>query len=240
LPQELAYGDESKTITLSLSPELSQKLQALRPLSYVCVASDFLHHGHVHIINEARKLGTTIVGILTDAAVESYKGKPAVPFEQRKFIFENIKGVHCVVAQHSLSYTANLRLLKPEFVVHGDNWRNDEQSVVRKAVLAELALFNGQLIEPEFTKLQSLESPIQALTDGKCEGKSDASPPSLPVSPSRSTSSAISTPIRGKSPNSCVDVDQQIQTRCFASVELLNKRKEQQTKDFKPEAAIVN
>jgi cytidyltransferase-like protein len=75
--------------------------------------------GHIHIIHEAAKLGNVIVGILTDDAVLSYKGKSVVPYGHRVTIFQSLKGVTRVVPQTSLNYAINLDLLKPEFVVHG-------------------------------------------------------------------------------------------------------------------------
>ena len=92
-------------------------------LVYVGMVGDFLHHGHINIIEEARKFGNVIVGLLTDRAVASYKRLPVFTFEQRKKIIENIKGVTSVVPQDSLDYIPNIKKIKPNYVVHGDDWK---------------------------------------------------------------------------------------------------------------------
>ncbi len=92
-------------------------------LVYVGMVGDFLHHGHINIIEEAQKLGNVVVGLLTDKAVASYKRLPIFTFEQRKKIVENIKGVTEVIPQDSLDYIPNLKKIKPNYVVHGDDWK---------------------------------------------------------------------------------------------------------------------
>ena len=43
---------------------------------YVGISADLLHHGHINIINEARKFGEVTIGLLTDKAIASYKRLP--------------------------------------------------------------------------------------------------------------------------------------------------------------------
>jgi len=81
------------------------------------MSADLIHPGHLNIINEARKLGEVTVGLLTDKAIASYKRLPALTYEQRKIIMENIKGVSKVVPQETLDYVLNLRILKPDFYI---------------------------------------------------------------------------------------------------------------------------
>jgi phosphoenolpyruvate phosphomutase len=119
---------------------------------YVAMSADLIHHGHINIINEARKLGEVIVGVLTDKAVASYKRLPHMPFEQRKIIVENIKGVSAVVAQETLDYVPNLRKIKPDFVVHGDDWKTGVQRKIRQWVIDVLAEWGGKLVEPKYTE----------------------------------------------------------------------------------------
>ena len=119
---------------------------------YVAMAVDLFHYGHLNIIQEAKKLGKVIVGILTDDAIESYKRLPIFSYEQRKFLVENIKGVDDVVSQNTLDYVPNLRKIKPDYVVHGDDWRTGVQKEIRQRVIDVLTEWNGKLIEPEYTK----------------------------------------------------------------------------------------
>ena len=119
---------------------------------YVGMSTDILHHGHVNIIETARKLGEVTVGLLTDRAIASYKRVPLLSYEQRKKIIENIKGVKEVVPQETLDYIPNLRKLKPDYIVHGTDWRTGVQKETRKRVIEALKEWGGKLVEPEYTK----------------------------------------------------------------------------------------
>ena len=94
---------------------------------YVGMSADLLHPGHINIINEAAKLGDLTVGVLTDTAIANGKRLPFMTYEQRKKVVENIKGVSKVVAQETLDYRDNLNALKPDIVVHGDDWKEGVQ-----------------------------------------------------------------------------------------------------------------
>ncbi len=118
---------------------------------YVGMSADLLHHGHINIIDVARKKGEITVGLLTDGAIASFKRVPLIPFEQRKKIMENIRGVVRVIPQETLDYVPNLRLLKPDYVVHGDDWKTGVQKQTRANVIEALNEWGGQLIEPEYT-----------------------------------------------------------------------------------------
>jgi len=111
-----------------------------------------IHPGHLNIINEARKLGDVIVGLLTDKAIASYKRLPTLKYEQRKIVIENIKGVNEVVPQHELDYSINLRKIKPDFVVHGDDWQKGVQRQTRQKVIDTLSEWGGKLHEVPYTK----------------------------------------------------------------------------------------
>ncbi len=118
---------------------------------YVGMSADLIHPGHLNIINEARKLGEVVVGLLTDEAIASYKRLPTLTFEQRKVVVENIKGVSRVVPQHTLDYVPNLRELRPDYVVHGDDWRTGVQKATRERVIEVLKEWGGQLVEVPYT-----------------------------------------------------------------------------------------
>ena len=120
-------------------------------LVYVGMAADILHHGHVNIINTGSKYGRVVVGLLTDEAIESYKRKPKVTWEKRRLLVEAIKGVHLVVPQTTHDYRPNMRLLRPAFVAHGDDWKTGPQAKVRTQVIETLKEWGGRLIEPTYT-----------------------------------------------------------------------------------------
>ena len=98
---------------------------------YVGMSADLIHPGHLNILKEARKLGDVIVGLLTDSAIASYKRLPYLTYEQRKVVVENLLGVKKVVPQETLDYVSNLRKLKPDYVMHGDDWKVGVQQETR-------------------------------------------------------------------------------------------------------------
>ncbi|MFC1940373.1 phosphoenolpyruvate mutase [Chloroflexota bacterium] len=119
---------------------------------YVGMSADLIHHGHIHILKEAGKIGEVIVGLLTDQAIASYKRLPYLTYEQRKTVVENLKGVSRVVPQKTLDYTNNLREIRPDIVVHGDDWQVGAQVQTRKKVIEVLAEWGGKLVEIEYTR----------------------------------------------------------------------------------------
>lgn len=128
---------------------------------YMCFSTEYIHSGHIAIINKARRLGRLIIGVLSDEAVSSYKRFPLIPFEERKSLIENIAGVESVVVQKTLSYAENLRAIKPDYVVHGNDWCEGFQKPIRQEVCEVLAEYGGKLIEypyssdPKFKELDA-------------------------------------------------------------------------------------
>lgn len=119
---------------------------------YVPMAVDILHTGHLNIIEVARNLGDVTIGLLTDEAIVNYKRLPMLEFEKRKKIVENIKGVKLIVTQDTYDYEPILKKLKPDYLVHGDDWRTGFQSQMRKKIIKLLDEWGGKLVEPEYTK----------------------------------------------------------------------------------------
>ena len=119
---------------------------------YIGMSADLIHHGHLNIIAEGRKLGKVIIGLLTDEAIVSYKRLPLITFDERKRIVESLKGVEEVIPQDTLDYVPNLRKVKPDYVVHGDDWKAGVQREVRQKVIDTLAEWGGELVEPKYTE----------------------------------------------------------------------------------------
>jgi phosphoenolpyruvate phosphomutase len=119
---------------------------------YVGMSADLLHPGHINILKEAAKLGDVIVGLLTDKAIASYKRLPFMTYDQRKEVIENVKGVTKVVKQDTLDYEFNLCQIKPDIVMHGDDWKEGVQFKVRQKVLNIISSWGGELIEIKYTK----------------------------------------------------------------------------------------
>lgn len=119
---------------------------------YIGMSADLIHKGHLNIIKEGQKLGKVVIGLLTDEAIASYKRLPLISFNDRKTIVENLKGVDEVIPQITLDYVPNLKKIKPDFVVHGDDWKTGVQKEVRKKVIKTLNSWGGKLIEPNYTE----------------------------------------------------------------------------------------
>lgn len=122
------------------------------PTVYVGMTVDILHHGHINILEHAAQYGEVIVGVLTDAAVAMHKRQPYLTFEQRKKIVENIKGVSRVVAQEEWDYAPTLRKLRPDVMIHGDDWQRGHQRLYRERAIAAMNEWNGKVVEIPYTQ----------------------------------------------------------------------------------------
>ena len=138
---------------------------------YMCFSAEYLNSAHIAIIKKAQKYGKLTIGVLSDHAIASYKRFPLVPFEERMAIFSNVAGVEKVVEQKELSYAENLRALHPDYVVHGDDWKEGFQRPVRQEVQEILAEYGGQLVEfpyskdPKYKELEALSRAELAMPD---------------------------------------------------------------------------
>ena len=119
---------------------------------YMCFSTDMIHSGHINIIKKAAELGDLTIGVLSDEAIASFKRYPLMPFNERKVLFENISGVKKVVEQKELSYKKILNELKPDIVVHGDDWKEGFQKPIRDEVLEVLNSYGGELVEFPYSK----------------------------------------------------------------------------------------
>ena len=118
---------------------------------YVAMAADIIHLGHINIIEEAKKHGPVVIGLLTDEAIRTYKRDPIISWEKRRRVVSSLNGVSLVIPQTTHDYVENLQVIRPAFVVHGSDWKTGVQSKVRQRVLECLNTFGGKLIEPEYT-----------------------------------------------------------------------------------------
>lgn len=120
---------------------------------YIGMSADLLHPGHLNIVAKAREIGDeVIVGLLTDKAIASYKRLPYMTWEQRKVVIENVKGVTRVIPQETLDYVPNLLKLKPDYVLHGDDWKTGPQAETRKRVIEVMQTWGGQVIDIPYTQ----------------------------------------------------------------------------------------
>lgn len=123
---------------------------------YLGMSADLLHPGHLNIIEQARKYagenGEIIVGLLTDKAIASYKRLPYMSYEQRKIVIENVRGVSRVIPQETLDYVPNLERERPDFVLHGDDWKTGVQAQTRQRIVDVLSKWGGKVIDIPYTQ----------------------------------------------------------------------------------------
>ena len=119
---------------------------------YLGMVADILHPGLINIINEGAKYGDVIIGLYTDKAVAEPKRLPYLTYEQRKAVVENIKNVSEVVPQDEWSYLPNLKSIKPDYIIHGDDWKSGIDAELRNEVYRLMEEQGGEVIEIPYTK----------------------------------------------------------------------------------------
>ncbi len=119
---------------------------------YLGMTADIIHPGIVNIVHQASLHGEVLVGLLTDSAIAPYKRLPYLSYEQRKQVAESLKGVTRVVPQEEWSYVPNLIKYKPDYIIHGDDWKTGILSKVREDVYRVMKEWGGGVIEIPYTQ----------------------------------------------------------------------------------------
>ncbi len=132
---------------------------------YTCFCTDVIHAGHLHIIEEARKYGRVTVGALSDEALIRYNRFPTLPLAERVKLYEALDGVDRVVVQDDMLYDGVLAEYKPDFVIHGDNWREGVEAAIRENVVRALRAYGGELIEVPYTRSEETKKIDRALVE---------------------------------------------------------------------------
>ena len=130
------------------------------------MTADIMHPGLIHIIHEATQYGNVMIGLLTDKAIAYHKRLPYLTYEQRKEVVENIKGVSVVVPQEEWSYIDNLKKYKPDYIIHGDDWKDGPLKEIREQVYEIMNEQGGKVIEIPYTKginSSSLDKEIKSI-----------------------------------------------------------------------------
>lgn len=119
---------------------------------YLGMIADIMHPGLINIINEGARYGNLIIGLFTDKAISTHKRIPYLTYEQREAVVRSIRGVYDVVPQDDWSYVPNLRKYKPDYLIHGDNWREGPEKYLRDEVFKVMQELGGKVIEVPYTK----------------------------------------------------------------------------------------
>ena len=123
----------------------------MKKIVYACFCTDVIHEGHRNILREAKRHGTVVAGVLSDREMVRYNRFPVVSLAERIALLEAEPEVDRVIVQDAIMYDAVISSLKPDFVVHGDNWRGAPMSSIRENVLKNLKKTGGELIEVPYT-----------------------------------------------------------------------------------------
>ena len=118
---------------------------------YTCFCTDVIHEGHMNILREARKYGDVTVGVLSDAAMIRFNRFPTISFEERVQLVRDIPEVSNVVVQDDVFYDKIIHELKPDYVIHGDNWLSGPTKAIRDNVAGLLAEYGGQIVDVPYT-----------------------------------------------------------------------------------------
>ena len=118
---------------------------------YTCFCTDVIHEGHMNILKRASEYGDIYVGVLSDEAMVGFNRFPTISLEQRMEIVRETGLVKEVLIQHDVMYDQILSEIKPDYVVHGDNWSEGPEKAIRDNVIANLEKHGGELIELPYT-----------------------------------------------------------------------------------------
>lgn len=135
------------------------------PVVYTALGTDVIHEGHLNILRHAREYGTVIVGALSDKALIRYSRFPTVSQEERVKLYESLEGVSRVIIQDDYLYDNVIATLKPDYVVHGDNWQNGPERAIRNNIEGLLATYGGTLIEVPYTRSEQARKVDQQLRE---------------------------------------------------------------------------
>ncbi len=118
---------------------------------YTCFCTDIIHEGHLNIINEAKKYGEVYVGILTDEAMIKFDRFPTITFDERIELVKKIGGIKDILIQDKIMYDDIIKTLRPDYVIHGDNWKSGKLKPIRDNVERALNEYGGKIIDVPYT-----------------------------------------------------------------------------------------
>lgn len=118
---------------------------------YTCFCTDVIHEGHLNILREASRYGDVYVGVLSDGAMVGFNRFPTISLKERMEIVKETGLVHEVLIQDEVTYDKVMESLRPDYIVHGDNWKEGPENFIRENVLQNIKRWGGELIEVPYT-----------------------------------------------------------------------------------------
>ena len=124
---------------------------------YACFTTDVIHEGHLNIIRVAKSYGRLVVGVMSDKALVRFDRFPTKTEEERIEMIRALDGVSDVILQDTVMYDKVIASLKPDYVIHGDNWLTGPTKAIRDNVKASLDTYGGQIIDVPYTRNDSVK-----------------------------------------------------------------------------------
>ena len=124
---------------------------------YILFATDVIHEGHINVVKEAKKYGKVIGGVLCDAAMIRFNRFPTVSFDERVRMVKDIPEVDEVIVQNETLYENTLRKIKPDYVIHGDNWCEGPEKAIRDNAIRVMNELGGEVIEVPYTRNENVK-----------------------------------------------------------------------------------
>lgn len=126
---------------------------------YMCFCTDIIHEGHLNIINEAKKYGDEIIiGVLSDAAMIRYNRFPVLSFNERFEMIQHLDGVSQVIVQNDVMYDDVIEKIRPDYIIHGDNWLTGPMSAIRKNAVSLMEKYGGKVIDVPYTYSEEIKA----------------------------------------------------------------------------------
>ena len=125
------------------------------------MSADIIHPGHIDLLLQAAQLGQVTVALNTDDVIRKKKSRePAMTWEERKTVVEQLKPVHAVVPNDYVDYVGVIKEIQPDIVIHGDDWSPEVIEGVRTA----LQTYGGELILTDYNTYESSSTKIRRKT----------------------------------------------------------------------------
>ena len=124
---------------------------------YMLFATDVIHEGHINVVKEAKKYGKVFGGVLCDAAMIRFNRFPTVSFDERVRMVKDIPEVDEVIVQNETLYENTLRKIKPDYVIHGDNWCEGPEKAIRDNAIRVMNELGGEVIEVPYTRNENVK-----------------------------------------------------------------------------------
>lgn len=135
-------------------------MKSNNPIVYTCFCTDIIHEGHLNLIDVAKEYGDVVVGVLCDSEMVKYDRFPLKSTSERVKLVEEIPDVKKVIIQKKIMYDDVVKEIRPDYIIHGDNWADESMKVIKKNILNVLDEYGGELIEVPYTfneKIQKID-----------------------------------------------------------------------------------